>query len=63
MPRGRPAPDSVHLMFWASRSLHRDLSIAATREGVTLAEFMRRATQAEISRVNRKHRNSKSDAA
>ncbi|GAA1620915.1 hypothetical protein GCM10009789_87830 [Kribbella sancticallisti] len=62
MPRGRPAPDSVHLMFWASRSLHRDLSIAATREGVTLAEFMRRATQREINRVNRRH-NSKRDAA
>lgn len=52
---GRPAADSVQFKFWGSRRLYRDLSIAATAEGVTLAELMRRSIRREIARVNRKH--------
>lgn len=53
--KGEPAAGSTLIKAWVPRSLHSDLSVAATAEGLRLSEFLVRAVRREIARTNRKH--------
>lgn len=45
--------EGIRIKAWCPLPLHRDLSAAATREGLSMSGFIVRAVQSEIRRTER----------